>query len=202
MGQGNNFWSKSSIDPKRSFRWILHLSHIPSFVVKSTAKPQIQVSNVPHQYIAHTFNYPGRVTWQPLEVTIVDPVYPDASARLVKILQASGYALPVTPQDGTISLSKAEAVKALGQPVIEQLDATGNPIDRWKLWNAWIEKVTFGSLDYKTEDMVNVGITFRFDYAEYSGAPTEGAKVAEPNPVMDPGKDQHNALEDIRAELG
>jgi hypothetical protein len=201
MGAGNQFWSSNLLDPKRSFRWILVLgpTQLPSFVIKSTAKPGFTITNVTHNYISHAFNFPGRITWEPLEVTLVDPVYPDASATLVKILQASGYTVPGDPAMSEYSFSKKQATDALGNPTIMQLDANSNPIDQWTLRNAWIENVKFGSLDYTTEDMVNVTLSFRYDWAEYSGSPaTEGAELVR---IMEQGMPQKLTMENYQKEF-
>jgi hypothetical protein len=198
---GEQFWSSNLLDPKRSFRWVLILGprQLPTYVIKSTAKPGFTISNVAHNYISHAFNFPGRITWDALEVTLVDPVYPDASATLVKILQASGYAVPGEPETSNISFSKKQATNALGNPTIQQLDAKGKPVDQWTLRNAWIENVKFGSLDYGTEDMVNVTLSFRYDWAEYAGAPpNEGADIIN---IMEQGMGQSTTITDYQKEF-
>jgi len=201
MSGGNQFWSSNLLDPKRSFRWVLILGpeNLPTYVIKSVAKPGFTISNVPHNYISHAFNFPGRITWDPLEVTLVDPVFPDASATLVKVLQASGYAVPGEPVSSQRSFSKKQATDALGNPTIQQLDAKGNAVDAWTLRNAWIENVKFGSLDYSTEEMVNVTMSFRFDWAEYAGAPaTDGAALT---PIMNTGMDQNKTIDGYQNEF-
>ena len=101
MAEKTNFWSSTTIDPKRTFRWVLVFDHIPTYVITKVGKPNFTVSPVKHNYIAHEFKYPGRVTWEDVTVTLVDPVYPDASAKVVKMLQASGYAIPGTEENPT-----------------------------------------------------------------------------------------------------
>ena len=128
MAKKDQFWSSTTVDPKRSFRWILVLNQIPTYVIKTVKKPSFAVSNIAHQFVSHTFYYPGRITWSELQVDLVDPVFPDASAIIAKVLQASGYALPGTQADAERSFSKRESVRALGSPSIQQLDARGNAI--------------------------------------------------------------------------
>jgi hypothetical protein len=155
---------------------------MPTWVVKVAKKPSITISNTTHQFVAHTFNYPGRITWDPVEVTIVDPVLPDASEILVKILQGSGYTIPSSPNAALTSFSRANSQGALGLPRLAQIDAAGNQLDEWTLKNAWIERVDFGQLDYTNEEMVNITLSIRYDYAEYR-------KGLNATPVMTAGQD-------------
>jgi len=197
----DSFWSSNTIDPKRAYRWMLILDHLPAYTIKAAAKPGFVISNVAHQFMAHTFNFPGRITWDNVEVTLIDPVSPDSSAKLVKILQASGYAVPGTEAAAKRSFSKAAATAALGQPTIQQVDAAGRPVDKWTLKNAWIENVKFGTaLNYTTEDMVDITMSLRFDWAEYEGLDKAGQQV--PSLIMGAGPDQDDIIKTYRKQLG
>jgi len=178
-----NFWNSTTVEPKRAYRWLMYLNDVPTYVVKVAKKPSFSVTSVPHQFVAHTFHYPGRITWDPVELTLVDPVSPDASAILAAKLQQAGYRLPTDQKTAEASFSKAASVGALGTPRITQIDAAGTPIDEWSLKNAWIERIDFGQLDYTSEEMVNMTMTLRYDYAEYSGAPLVPGQTS-PRPVM------------------
>ena len=89
-----SFWSQAKVEPKRSFRWLLYVSGMPQFIVTKVKKPNFQVGNTPHQFLNYEFKYPGRVTWQPISFTIVDPVSPDSTLSLINILKESGYTIP------------------------------------------------------------------------------------------------------------
>ena len=39
-------------------------------------------------------------------------------------------------------------------------------IEEWHLYNAWVKKVTLGELDYSSDDMVEISVEFRYDYAK------------------------------------
>jgi hypothetical protein len=199
--KNEQFWSSTAVDPKRSYRWILILNQIPTYVIKTSGKPNFTVESVQHQFVAHTFYYPGRIQWQELQVQLVDPVFPDASSILVKTLQASGYALPGTMNDAKRSFSKKDAVQALGVPSIQQIDAKGNPIEKWSLYNAWLSAVNFGELTYEADNMVNVQLTFRYDWAQYEGAP-ESPENTTPKEIMVNGMNQPETIEQYKSDLG
>tara|TARA_R110000824_G_scaffold67377_8_gene174553 strand:+ start:500 stop:1126 length:627 start_codon:yes stop_codon:yes gene_type:complete len=198
--KNEQFWSSTSVDPKRSYRWILVLNQIPTYVIKTSGKPSFTIEGIEHQFVSHTFHYPGRIKWNTVQVSLVDPVIPDASAIVIKTLQASGYALPGTMEDAKRSFSKADAVQALGVPSIQQIDAKGRAIEKWTLVNAWLSEVNFGELTYESDSMVDVQLTFKYDWAQYEGAIK--AAGSPPEQIMVNGMPQETTIAGYQEELG
>ena len=162
------FWSEKSVEPKRKFRWLLYWSGVPQFVIKSVEKPSYTVGVTPHQFLNYEFNYPGRVKWEPISIVIVDPVNPDSTKSLYKILENSGYVIPSNyDQAAAATISKQGMVDALGTEIkISQLDANGtNPIETWVIKNPLITSAKFDSLNYDSEDMLNITVDITYDYA-------------------------------------
>ena len=172
------FWSEAGLEPKRQFRWLLYLAGMPSFIVKTVKKPSFSVSETPHDFLNYKFHYPGRVEWETVDITIVDPVQPDSAASLIKILSAAGYVFPNDYNtDANLSapktISKKAFVDALGVKIFfEQLGANSGDqvgesvIERWTLNNPYITSVDFGSLDYSSDDLVDLSMTIRYDWAQ------------------------------------
>lgn len=172
------FWTDKNTEPKRAYRWVMNIGGIHQWIIKKTAKPSFEVSETEHKYINHTFYYPGKVTWDPISVTLVDPVTPDASKTMENIIRAAGYNFPKDPNDVT-TISKSKAVTALGRVAIHQIGPDGpEPIETWLLKNAWVKSVKFGSLDYDAEDMVEIELEIRFDFAEIVVPESQGAGIA------------------------
>lgn len=175
-----SFWSDSGVEPKRAYRWILLLGGVPHWMCKKVSKPSFAVSETEHTYLNHKFYYPGRVEWNTVTVTLADPVAPDAAKTMVDVIRASGYSIPDGQTAAEAStISKAKAVTALGSVKIQQLGAgadslAGNVIEEWELVNAWVKDVKFGELDYESDDMVDVELELRYDYAvlKKSGTPS------------------------------
>ena len=163
------FWSDSAVEPKRSFRWYLSLlgaeEKIETYAVKTVKKPSFAVSEVPHQYVAHTFYFPGRVTWNTIDATFVDPVNPDQSSAITNMFVRGGYTKPVDEASARTSLSKGNFVLAVGQPVITQIDAAGQIIETWTLHNTFFTSIDYGQLDYSSEELVITSVTMRYDFA-------------------------------------
>lgn len=183
------FWNNSAIEPKRKFRWVLYLPvnsadpnapAIQTYTVRSVTKPKFTVGMVPLPYMIHTFKYPGKVSWNDVSVTLVDPVSPDNAGILSNVFQAGGYQIPDTQDRAMYSFSKASAVNALGTPRIVQLDGgtpgvdgrPGSPpatIEEWSLVNAWVKDVDFGKLSYSEEGLLEVTLIITYDFATYKG---------------------------------
>ena len=177
-----------------------------TFMVKSVNKPEITIEAKTHNYLNHEFHYPGRPKWNAVSAKIIDAVAPDASYRLSEILKESGYIVPNrTGQVTTISKAAATTslggvtitqygpgrttgttrgiVNASDFPVGREV--VGNPydsygadveIEKWRLNNPFITKLNFGTLDYGNEEMVEIDIEFRYDWATITAANEQGVK--------------------------
>ena len=163
-----SFWADPNLEPKRVYRWLFFFAGVPQWLVKKVTKPSFEVSETVHEFLIHKFYYPGRVTWNEVKVTLADPVQPDSAATMMQLLQNSGYRLPLDPNT-TQTISKVHAVNALGRVLIQQLGPDGESIEEWTLVNAWIKSVELGELDYSSDDMIDVSLTIRYDWAEING---------------------------------
>lgn len=162
------FWTEASVEPKRKFRWLLYLSGMPQFIVKSVKKPAFKVGSTPHQFLNYEFHYPGSVKWDPVSMVIVDPVNPDSAASLYSILETAGYVVPTAySESAPKTISKAEMVRALGNEIkIVQLNPEGNvAVETWTLKNPQIESVEFDQLDYNSDELLNITIGLKYDFA-------------------------------------
>ena len=167
------FWTDRT-DPKRKYNFEVGITGqggaIKNYFVKTVTKPSFTVNSAEHAYLNHTFYYPGRVTWNDVSLTFVDPGGGDsASGGLAKMLQGMGYNPPENASD-TRTISKSKSVTALGDVNIRQLDDEGTVVDEWVLINAWVTEVNFGDLDYTSDDLVEVTATIKYDFCKYTEA--------------------------------
>jgi len=182
-----NFGEDATLkDPKRQFRFYVEFQGINAaqggavlWYAKTAAKPSFTVEAVQHNYLNHVFNYPGKVTWGDVTVTLVDPVEPDMAATLADILVQSGYSPPTdATTDSMGSISKAKAAAALGTVVITQIDSDGGELEKWTLWNSFITDVKFGdSLQYGTDDLTEMSVTLKYDWARIETNSDNGGSV-------------------------
>ena len=159
-------------DPKRKFRFIVQITGIGTdggtlWYAKTATKPSFQIGAAEHSYLNHKFYYPGGVTWQDVSITLVDPVDPNIGMSLASIVEQSGYNPPgATFSPGDLAtISKGKAVSSLGQVTITQLDGEGRGIENWTLWNAFITELKFGDLEYGSDDILELSITLKYDWA-------------------------------------
>ena len=107
---------------------------------------------------------------------------PDGNALLYDALTGMGYLRPdiqelaarreIAPQ----TPNKEGAVRTLGIVEIEELSGAGATVGTWKLNNAFITGASFGDLTYDTEEILNIEIKMRYDWATYDVGP--GARAA------------------------
>ena len=141
------FWSDPQSQPKRRYRWIMIIGGIPQWIIKKVNKPSFEVTSAEHKYLNHTFYYPGRVQYDTVSCTLVDPISPDATRTMMNLLGASGYTIPDDASD-LQTISKLNATSAIGSVTIQQLNNEGAAIEIFTLMNPWMTKVNFGDLDY------------------------------------------------------
>ena len=169
------FWNEElARDPKRNFRFKIRIGGLQGqqtlvWWAKKVGKPNFTVSEGKHSFLNHTYYWPGRVEWQPITMTLVDPVdiTPNEGTvkRLNNLFQESGYKPLAAANEPLITQSKSKTVSKLEYVEIIQIDADGEPIETWKLHNAWIKKITYGELDYENDDLTQMEVEFRYDYA-------------------------------------
>ena len=171
------FWSDAasavSQEPKRNFRFTVSIDALQDdsapgglvWFAKTCDKPSFTIETTEHQYLNHTFYYPGAVKWQTVSMQLVDPSNPDAVGLLSSIVQESKYSPPSTATSLT-TMSKGTAVSALGKVTITQLNAAGENVETWTLHNAFITEAKFGSLEYGNDDLTTVDLTLQYDWAQ------------------------------------
>lgn len=181
------FWtSATGRDPKRAYRFTVDMAPgggtAVQWFVKKVGKPAVTVSESSHTYLNHTFYYPGRVSWNTINMTLVDPVSPDAAAIFMTYLQDSGYS-PPGDENAVTTISKRKATQSadggLGEVKINQIDGDGYIVEQWLLHNAWVKSISLDDLDYESDALANVNLEIRYDWAECTvHGPTDATEAA------------------------
>jgi len=164
------FWNSAAMEPKRNMKFVLYMNGIKSFIVKKVKRPSPSIGEAEHVYLGNKFYYPGIVSWEAIEITLVDIIDPNAAAKMREIIHNSGYSWirprNVDPKDLS-TISKLKSVTSLGNITIEHINSNGDTVDTWKLINPWLKKVDFSELSYINEDLSEITLTIRFDYATH-----------------------------------
>ena len=185
-----NYWTNAATEPKRQFKWTLTLgsldTQIPGWVIKSTSKPSFNMTEASHAYLNHTFYYPGKLTWNALEIALVDPGSPnnDTTNAMMNAIRKMGYAYPNETANGMenaqVTFSKAAATSILGDVVLRQISPNPEQLgqnlvtEQWTLKQAWIKDVNFGSLNYDNDGLVDLSMTLRYDWAIHTPGKSNG----------------------------
>lgn len=185
------FWTSALSEPRRGHRFLLTLPNLTDlnqafryeqYLAKTVTKPSYAITEQAHKFLGNTYYYPGVVEWSPVNATIVNAINPDGNQILYDALTKSGYLKPDVQEDvffnpaqapGTVN--KQGAVDALGNVIIEELNGQGGLIGTWTLNNAFITNASFGDLSYEDDGLLNVEMTFRYDWAEYESGPAVAA---------------------------
>jgi len=169
------FWTNNTVEPKRNFRWRVTLANFshpdsPDGIVwwaKTVDTPSYTVTDVTHSFFDNEYKFPGRVQWQDVNMTLVDPVSPNAVELTNKFIIDAGYSIKGLPEFSAkpTSINKAAMNAAVGDVRIEVFSGTGNVVEEWTMYNPFITSVKFSTLDYTNDDMRTIDLTWKYDWA-------------------------------------
>ena len=148
----------TDFEPKLKNRYLMSFSGtgIQAFMVKGMNRPSIEFDEVILEHMNITRYVKGKGRWQPLEVTLYDPVVPSAAQAVMEWIRLSHES--VTGRDGYSDFYKKDVDFNVLGPV-------GDKIEEWKLKGAYIQSANFGDMAFDTSDPVEISITLRYDYA-------------------------------------
>jgi len=143
-------------EPKTKNRFIMYIEGIPAFTIKAMNRPQIQFDEVVLEHINVKRYVKGKGAWQPLEITLYDPIVPSASQAVMEWVRQHHES--VTGRQGYSDFYKKDITFNLLGPV-------GDVVEEWTLKGAFIQAANFGDMDYASSDPVEVAVTLQYDYA-------------------------------------
>jgi len=149
------------------------------YALKKSAKPTMKISEVQHKYLNHFYYYPGRLEWEPISITFASvKIGKDgelADNVLIQALKASGYVYPATDGSSAISdlntIAKRDAVanltnsRNMSTVHLVQINEKGEPIETWYLFNPFFTDMKYDSLEYGSEEILNIDCTIKYDFA-------------------------------------
>lgn len=161
------FWADKRAEAKRKYRFKLRVQMagraFEEWVITKVTRPSFSITDTSHSYLNHTFKFPGRVNWEDVSFSLVEPLLPDSTDVLMAMLYDSGYRLPKAGERNTISKEWA----VIDAFELHALDALGNEVDTWVLKNPWISQASLGEFDYTADDLMGIDVTVKYDFATY-----------------------------------
>ena len=146
----------TNFEPKVKNRFIMQIDGIPGYMIKAMNRPQIQFDEVTLEHMNTTRYMKGKGKWQPIEVTLYDPVVPSGAQAVMEWVRLSHES--VTGRDGYSDFYKKDITINLLGPV-------GDIVEEWTLKGTFIENATFGDFDWGTSDPAEITLTLKYDYA-------------------------------------
>tara|TARA_B100000287_G_scaffold412085_1_gene442176 strand:+ start:272 stop:760 length:489 start_codon:yes stop_codon:yes gene_type:complete len=145
-----------AFEPKLKNRYSMNLNGLPAFLVKTMARPSISFEEVELHHMNVKRYVHGKATWEPIEVTLYDPVVPSAAQGVMEWIRLHHES--VTGRDGYSDFYK----KDIGFQV---LGPVGDVVEEWLLKGAFIQAANFNDLSFDSSEPVDIALTLRYDYA-------------------------------------
>jgi len=143
-------------EPKMKNRFIMEIDGIPSYLIKTAARPQVNFETVTLDHINVKRYLKGKASWQPISITLYDPIVPSGAQAVnewIRIHQES-----TTGVDGYSSEYKKDITFNLISP-------NGEKIEQWVLKGAFITDANFNDVSWDSSDVTDISLTLQYDYA-------------------------------------
>ena len=145
-----------SWEPKLKNRYIMNIDGIDAYLIKTMNRPSIESDEVILEHMNVTRYVKGKSRWQPIDITLYDPVVPSAAQQVMEWVRLSHES--VTGRDGYSDFYKKNVTFNLVGPV-------GDIVEEWELIGTYIQSANFGDLSFDSSDPTEITLTLKYDYA-------------------------------------
>jgi hypothetical protein len=143
-------------EPKYQNRFIMSISDVPAFLIKTSAKPSAANGTITLDHINVQRYVKGKTIWNTIAIEIYDAIVPSAAQKMMEWFRLHHES--ATGRDGYASMYKKDIT-------LESLSPLGEVIEDWTLKGAYLQDVNFGSLDWSQEGAVMIQATLKYDWA-------------------------------------
>ena len=134
----------------------MYIEGIPAYLIKTANRPSIEFEEIVLDHINVKRYIKGKGAWQPVDITLYDPVVPSAAQAVMEWVRLGHES--VTGRDGYSDFYKKDVTFNLLGPV-------GDVVEQWTLKGAFIQAANFNDLDFASSDPIDISVTLRYDYA-------------------------------------
>ena len=156
INQNELFDSAFDWEPKYTNRFIMYMGDIPTYIIKAAARPSLTNGEVILDHINVERKLKGKTRWQDISITLYDPIVPSGAQSVMVWVRLHHES--VTGRDGYSTQYKKDVR-------FNSLSPTGEIIEEWLLKGAFIADSNFGTMDWSTEESVQIELTLKYDYA-------------------------------------
>ena len=148
-------------EPKIKNRYVFSIAGagdtgMDAFLIKTAARPSIEFEEITLEQLNLKRYVKGKATWANIEISLYDPIIPSAAQSVIEWIKLSHQ--PTTGRDGYAVNYKKECT-------IQVLGPIGDLIEEWTLHGAWIKSANFNTLDFTSNEAVDITVSLRYDYA-------------------------------------
>jgi hypothetical protein len=145
----------TAFEPKTANRFILYVDGIPSYVVKGVSRPTLTQDPKQIDHINLRRFVKGKSVWGTITMTLYDPIVPSGAQAIMEWVRLHHES--VTGRDGYLEFYKKDLTLNILGPV-------GDKVEEWIIKGAQIQEVSFGDMDWATDDPVEFQVTLQPDY--------------------------------------
>ena len=143
-------------EPKLKNRYSFNIDGIAAFTIKTANRPSLESDEVMLEHMNVTRYIKGKSRWQPIDITLYDPIVPSASQQVMEWIRLHHES--VTGRDGYADFYKKDVT-------INMLGPVGDVVEEWQLKGCYVQSANFGDLDFATSDPAEITLTLKYDYA-------------------------------------
>lgn len=146
----------TNFEPKMKNRWIMEVDGIPSFLIKTAARPSINFETVTLDHINIKRKLQGKGEWQDITITLYDAIVPSGAQAVMEWVRLGHES--ITGRRGYADFYKKDIQ-------IYSLGPVGDKVEQWTLKGAFIQTANFGDLDWTSNEPYSIELTLSYDYA-------------------------------------
>jgi hypothetical protein len=146
----------TTFEPKVKNRYIWYIDGVPSFLVKAASRPSVQFETITLDHINVKRYLKGKAAWQPIELTLYDPIVPSGAQSVIEWVRLSHES--VTGRDGYADFYKKDVT-------FNMLGPTGDIVEEWQLKGSYISQANWNTLEYQSNEVADITIQLTYDYA-------------------------------------
>jgi len=113
----------TTFEPKVKNRYVWYIDGVPSFLVKAASRPSVQFETITLDHINVKRYLKGKAAWQPIELTLYDPIVPSGAQSVIEWIRLSHES--VTGRDGYADFYKKDVT-------FNMLGPTGDVVEEWQ----------------------------------------------------------------------
>lgn len=106
--------------------------------------------------------------YKEINMVLVDPYYPNTTRKIARLFRRGGLnedqarRIIFNKYGGGPDALSNSFLDTIGEVQIFQLDHKGNELEKWTLYNAYPSSVDFGKLDYSSDGLVEISMTWYY----------------------------------------